>query len=108
MQNPIWPRLGAVILASVLACGALGPQPTALEPKATTVRAMYGLKPPSALLAQKTALVLVDFQDELVHGRLALPAVNAALLQRAALDAASDRVADVLLAPDIMALPVGH
>jgi hypothetical protein len=52
MQTQVWPRLGAVILAEVLACGALGAQPTAIQPRTTTLRAMYGLKPPSELLAQ--------------------------------------------------------
>ena len=79
MQTTIWPRVGGVILASVLACGALSAQPSAVGPRTTTLRAMYGLKPPSELLAPKTALVLVDFQDEFVHGRLALPGAAPAI-----------------------------
>jgi nicotinamidase-related amidase len=38
-----------------------------------TVRALYGLEPPSRLAAGHTALVLVDFQEEFFHGRLPLP-----------------------------------
>ncbi len=48
-------------------------------PAPSTLRAMYGLKPPSALQAAKTALVLVDFQDEFVHGHLPLLEVQGAL-----------------------------
>jgi nicotinamidase-related amidase len=36
----------------------------------STLRTLYGLKPPAQLVPSRTALVLVDFQDEFVHGRL--------------------------------------
>lgn len=39
----------------------------------TTLRTLYGLAPPARLEAVRTALVLVDFQDEFFHGHLALP-----------------------------------
>ncbi|HET7542358.1 MAG TPA: isochorismatase family protein [Polyangiaceae bacterium] len=38
--------------------------------RATTLRVLYGLKPPTEVVPAHTALVLVDFQDEFVHGRL--------------------------------------
>lgn len=38
-----------------------------------TLRALYGIRAPAMLRRATTALVLVDFQDEFVHGRLPLP-----------------------------------
>jgi nicotinamidase-related amidase len=38
-----------------------------------TLRSLYGLAPPRALQAAKTAVVLVDFQQEFFTGRLPLP-----------------------------------
>lgn len=39
----------------------------------TTLRALYGIRAPDGVKATSTALILVDFQDEFVHGRLRLP-----------------------------------
>ena len=47
--------------------------------KPVTLRALYGLQPPKRLRALQTALVLVDFQDEFVAGRLPLPEANVAI-----------------------------
>ncbi|HET9933365.1 MAG TPA: isochorismatase family protein [Polyangiaceae bacterium] len=55
----------AVALASLAA-------PTIHPERPTTLRALYGLKAPERLSARRTALVLVDFQDEFFHGRLVL------------------------------------
>src|SRR5262249_20797818 len=38
-----------------------------------TLRTLYGARAPEALQPATTALVLVDFQDEFLHGRLPLP-----------------------------------
>jgi nicotinamidase-related amidase len=67
---------GAILGALVTGTNAAGAEPV-------TLRAMYGLEPPSSLSAARTALVLVDFQDEFVEGRLPLPEVRVAI-QRAA------------------------
>src|SRR4051812_8323976 len=48
------------------ALGALAPAPP------QTLRSIYGLAPPRALHAARTALVLVDFQQEFLAGRLPL------------------------------------
>lgn len=52
-----------------------------------TLRALYGLEPPAALKATHTALVLVDFQEEFVKGRLPLPRARQAIARAAALSA---------------------
>ena len=47
--------------------------------KPDTLRERYGVRPPTALDPRRTALVLVDFQDEYVHGGLPLPCGAAAI-----------------------------
>jgi len=64
---------GALVAISItVLVGTLCPASHA-DPSPTTLRALYGLRPPSSLDAAKTALVLVDFQLEFVTGRLPLP-----------------------------------
>jgi nicotinamidase-related amidase len=67
------------ILAIAIAAVALGTRTTRADPTPTTLRALYGLKPPVLLRAPHTALILVDFQDEFVRGRLPLPDVRTAI-----------------------------
>lgn len=58
-----------------------------VDPGPTTLRAWYGLKPPTELQPAKTALLLVDFQDEFVHGHLPLPNARSAIARAAELAA---------------------
>lgn len=79
MKSANWSSFSVLTLAL-----ALTPLPTLARssgpvPAPRTLRAMYGLKPPSALKADKSALVLVDFQDEFVHGHLPLADVRSAI-----------------------------
>ncbi|QSQ18761.1 cysteine hydrolase [Pyxidicoccus parkwayensis] len=48
-------------------------------PPATTLRERYGLKPPTAIDPHRTALVLVDFQEEFFSGGLPLEDAPAAV-----------------------------
>lgn len=50
-----------------------------------TLRALYGMKTPTEIKAARTALVLIDFQDEFIHGRLPLPNGERAVTQAVAL-----------------------
>ncbi len=65
-------HLRGVLVAALLA-GCASPPPTAPP---VTLRALYGARPPAALAPAKTALVLVDFQEEFFRGPL--PVVGAA------------------------------
>jgi nicotinamidase-related amidase len=68
-----------LLFASALALAAtLHTTRSAREPP-TTLRALYGLERPKSLATAHTALVLVDFQEEFVDGRLALPAGGVAI-----------------------------
>lgn len=53
--------------------------------EATTLRALYGIEPTSRLRASRTALVLVDFQDEFFHGKIAIPEAERAATRAAEL-----------------------
>lgn len=66
--------LAAFVFASV---GAVA-QPSTSSTPPTTLRTLYGLAEPDRLNQASTALVLVDFQDEFMHGRLQLPDVASA------------------------------
>ncbi|MEY2931139.1 MAG: hypothetical protein RL033_1888 [Pseudomonadota bacterium] len=70
-------------LVGLSATASATPAATANAP--TTVRALYGLHAPARLSAAKTALLLVDFQDEFFHGRLPLPEGPAAVQHAARL-----------------------
>lgn len=78
------PRLVGLTLATAGAACSAGASP---GPAPTTLRALYGLKPPSALKKAKTALVLVDFQGEFRGGRLPLADVQPAVAHAADLAA---------------------
>lgn len=62
--------LALVALAGVIALFATVRAPAQRTPPPTTLRSLYGLKPIDAFEASKTALVLVDFQEELLRGRI--------------------------------------
>ena len=64
-------------LAALLA--AAGARASRHAEPATTLRALYGLAPPAAIAAAKTAVLFVDFQREYVAGRLPLPTGRAAI-----------------------------
>lgn len=61
-----------LLAASLLAPTAPGRAEPSLRNR-TTLRSLYGLPRPVALSRGRTALVLIDFQDEFVHGVLRLP-----------------------------------
>ena len=66
--------LGVLVtsLATAIAVASLAAPPSGHNERPTTLRALYGLKAPQRLAPERTALLLVDFQDEFFHGRLAL------------------------------------
>lgn len=72
-------KLGSAALVAALSVIALGAERAPLPPAPTTLRALYGLRPPSRFSRAHTALLLIDFQDEFVHGRLPLPEADAAV-----------------------------
>lgn len=59
------------LLSTLIACAAPAHDGTATKPR--TLRALYGLAPPASLDRSKTALLLVDFQQEFFRGALPLP-----------------------------------
>jgi nicotinamidase-related amidase len=66
--------LGVLVAAGVGSAGC--DEPTAPR---TTLREAYGLAAPTRVDASRTALVLVDFQRELVDGDLPLPGASEAI-----------------------------
>lgn len=56
-------------------------------PPPVTLRSLYGVEPPPRWEPARTALVLVDFQQEFFSGKLALPEAPAALRHAAQLTA---------------------
>jgi len=58
---------------------SLGPPAAAAAGEPTTLRALYGLPRTEAIVPAQTALVLVDFQEEFVSGKLPIPAAPAAV-----------------------------
>jgi nicotinamidase-related amidase len=66
--------VGALVAAGIGAAGCDEPAPTR-----STLREAYGLRAPSRIDASRTALVLVDFQRELVDGSLPLPGADEAV-----------------------------
>lgn len=69
--------MNAIFVVSVIALAACADS-SARMPASPTLRTLYDLPPLSALAPRRTALVLVDFQDEFFHGGLALPDAGAA------------------------------
>jgi len=72
-------KLGAVTAGLTVALIALDARSGPGSRAPITLRALYGLKATTELRAAHTALVLVDFQDEFVRGRLPLPEGHAAI-----------------------------
>jgi nicotinamidase-related amidase len=70
---------GGFVVAMAAASAVRGMPPRDAKHEPTTLRTLYGLEPPTSLAAAHTALVLVDFQEEFVTGRLPLPAGRAAI-----------------------------
>jgi nicotinamidase-related amidase len=66
--------LGVLVAAGLGVAGCDEPAPTR-----STLRAAYGLRAPARVDASRTALVLVDFQRELVDGGLPLPGADDAI-----------------------------
>ena len=84
MRSHNWMSIGMVtVSASALGCANAPMRSADDAPK--TLRALYGLKAPTQLSAPRTALLLVDFQDEYFHGRLPLPKGTSAVEHAAAL-----------------------
>lgn len=65
------------LLSSLIACAT--PAPDQPPPRPRTLRELYGLAPPTSLERSKTALLLVDFQQEFFLGALPLPGAALAL-----------------------------
>lgn len=76
MRRPIL-VLGALV--SVVVLLSVVRAPAERTPPPTTLRALYGAKPIATFDASKTALVLVDFQEELLRGRVRVEGGDAAL-----------------------------
>jgi len=72
-------KLAALTAGFAVALSALEARsaPSSREPM--TLRTLYGLKATTELRSAHTAVVLVDFQNEFVRGRLALPEAPAAI-----------------------------
>ena len=83
--------LALVIVIVIVVLVFLGVWSTSAAQEPSTLRALYGLSPPKALRAPQTAVLLVDFQDEFVHGGLPLPAARAAIGRAAELAAWAHR-----------------
>ncbi len=77
-----------IVFLSMILAGTWAVERAHGQPAApTTLRARYGLEPPTTLHSAKTALLLVDFQEEFVHGKLPLPKARAAIEHAAQLAA---------------------
>jgi nicotinamidase-related amidase len=74
MTLPGWMTLTVGLAAALTA------QPGRAAPglRLRTLREIYGLPPVASLVARRTAVVLVDFQEEFFSGRLTLPGAAAA------------------------------
>ena len=79
MKTTNWAKLGGLTAGLALALGALAARSVSGSREPITLRALYGLKATSELRSAHTAVVLVDFQNEFVRGRLALPEAHAAI-----------------------------
>ena len=84
MKTPSLLSRRVLIVSSLLATaavavplvGSVAPSPPSALPPAgstTTLRALYGLQPPKQIDTARSALLLIDFQEEFFHGRLPLP-----------------------------------
>lgn len=64
------PRL--LLSAALLLLGCARTSAPVSTPAPTTLRQLYGIAPIARFEPRRTALLLVDFQDEFLHGRLAI------------------------------------
>src|SRR5262245_41427704 len=63
------------VFTALAGAAAVGAGPAA----PVTLRSMYGLQAPDRLSRAHTALLLVDYQEEFVHGKLRLPDAPSAI-----------------------------
>jgi len=68
-----------IVLALAVPVAALGTLFARSGPELTRLRTLYQLSPPASLVPARTALVLVDFQNEFLSGRLPLPGGRGAI-----------------------------
>lgn len=81
------PALWAGLTVLISALGGCSVRTNDPPPPGPTLRTLYNLKPIRQLAPQRTALLLVDFQEEFFHGKLPLPeAPRAAARARHLLD----------------------
>jgi nicotinamidase-related amidase len=73
MRKLHWSKFWMFLFALGLPIGICGASPGGASAQPTTLRALYQLTPPRAVSSARTAVVLVDFQNEFVNGRLPLP-----------------------------------
>lgn len=83
MQKQMFTQWAGIALALAAAAFTTGAARSGREP--TRLRDLYGLPRPSQLNPRRTALVLVDFQNEFVTGGLKLPAAAPAIAHAAEL-----------------------
>jgi nicotinamidase-related amidase len=86
MKKQMSAPLVGLVLAAVIVLGLLRARAGAAE-QPVTLRARYGLAQPRSVTAEKTALLLVDFQQEFLDGGLPLPSADAAIARAAELTA---------------------
>lgn len=84
MKTLLFPLLAGITLA------AAAPHPASATP-APTLREIGGARPPQHLDAARTALLVIDFQNEYYSGRLPIPGGPAALAKAQALVRMADR-----------------
>jgi nicotinamidase-related amidase len=84
MQTSRWLKWGGILLALAVPAAAVGARARS-GPEPTRLRTLYQLQPPAWLVPARTALVLVDFQNEFVSGGLPLPEGGAAITRAAEL-----------------------
>lgn len=92
MKARNWMQVGGVMLTVWGTSTMLYTEATRAGQEPTTLRALYGLPRPLSLGAPRTALVLVDFQNEFVEGKLPLPEARPAIRRAAELAAWGRRV----------------
>ena len=78
MRRPV---LALVAVVASLVLLAVVRAPAAHAPPPITLRTLYGMKPIASFDAARTALVLVDFQEELLRGPIRVDGGDAAVHQ---------------------------
>jgi len=82
-----WSKWSAALVAALSLSSLVARVGKTADSEPRTLRGWYGLKPPAQLEPAKTALLLIDFQDEFVHGHLPLPNGRVAIAHAATLAA---------------------